>query len=671
MAKTFTGGALISYGDTLPGVSNSSDGALFFRTNSGVNSGLYLFGFIKDTNSGVLGPQVGQGWTQVSFDPGNFVLKSGDVMTGTLEIPAFLRVTQASGAQRILIGNQDSGGINKPGIVEGVNGAVRIGQGTTWVGNGGTNASYFSVDISAGVNGLTYLGQKVWHQQNDGSGSGLDADTLDGIDSSVFRDASNAFTTGTLPTARGGTGNSGAPNVGGIIYGNSGPSMSSSAVGAATSGVGTAQVWQVLTSGAAGAPLWVNSTSLNVAFATSANSANSATTATTATNATNAANVPWTGITGLPTASQTFANSPVANFVTYARPSLFHDMGNFGVQSMTPVQFQPFSISGFSAYNTTDIGNFQTGLTVVGSGGSYGLQIAANWNFEELAPNGLRFRVNDDTGTPGQWGAWQTIWDQGNLTNLSQLTNGPGYTTLAAANAAYVFKAGDTMTGTLQLPAIGVSASIGATGTITCSSNIVSTGGFLSVNGNVVSAGANVIAQNGSVRSGNNAGSTGYVELDPGDAAHTGYLSFYSANTNRQGYIGYATTTGSTDTGTINFVMATASFSGAIVAAGNITAFSDLRLKTDLEIISRPIDRVKKLRGFTFTRTDTGERQTGLIAQDVLAVMPEAVVEQENGMLSVAYGNLAGLFVETIKEQQNQIDELRAQVERLLRLLGA
>ena len=52
-----------------------------------------------------------------------------------------------------------------------------------------------------------------------------------------------------------------------------------------------------------------------------------------------------------------------------------------------------------------------------------------------------------------------------------------------------------------------------------------------------------------------------------------------------------------------------------------------------------------------------------MIAQDVLAVLPEAVVESDDGYYGVAYGNMVGLLIEAIKEQQQQIEKLTALVE--------
>jgi len=114
----------------------------------------------------------------------------------------------------------------------------------------------------------------------------------------------------------------------------------------------------------------------------------------------------------------------------------------------------------------------------------------------------------------------------------------------------------------------------------------------------------------------------------------------------------------------------------SLTCINNITGYSDLRLKTDIEVITDALDKVNALRGVMFTRIDTGERQTGLIAQDVQAVLPEAVKEgsDEHHTLSLAYGNLAGLLVEAIKElsaaskaQAKLIEEQDKIIENLTR----
>ena len=85
------------------------------------------------------------------------------------------------------------------------------------------------------------------------------------------------------------------------------------------------------------------------------------------------------------------------------------------------------------------------------------------------------------------------------------------------------------------------------------------------------------------------------------------------------------------------------SLSGNFTASGNITAYSDRRLKSDIETIPDALSKVAKMRGVNFTMKDTGARSTGVIAQDLQSVIPEAVHTNDDGYLSVAYGNLVGV----------------------------
>lgn len=99
---------------------------------------------------------------------------------------------------------------------------------------------------------------------------------------------------------------------------------------------------------------------------------------------------------------------------------------------------------------------------------------------------------------------------------------------------------------------------------------------------------------------------------------------------------------------------------GAITAAGNVTAFSDIKLKDNIAPIGDALYKVGRLNGVTYNRKDIEgtPKQTGLIAQEVQAVLPEAVMDHD-GTLSVAYGNMVGLLVEAIKELKAEIEELK------------
>ena len=114
-------------------------------------------------------------------------------------------------------------------------------------------------------------------------------------------------------------------------------------------------------------------------------------------------------------------------------------------------------------------------------------------------------------------------------------------------------------------------------------------------------------------------------------------------------------------TNTYRFTSDTA---GNFVAQGNVTAYSDRRLKKDITPITDALSKVEQLTGYTYERTDTGERQTGLIAQDVQAVLPEAVHTDPDGTLSLAYGNMVGLLVEAIKELKAEVADLKMQLSK-------
>jgi hypothetical protein len=102
-------------------------------------------------------------------------------------------------------------------------------------------------------------------------------------------------------------------------------------------------------------------------------------------------------------------------------------------------------------------------------------------------------------------------------------------------------------------------------------------------------------------------------------------------------------------------------FGNAITHNGNTITDSDASVKTDLVRIEAALNKVKALTGYTFTNITTGKRGTGLIAQDVQAVLPEAVYT-EGSILGLAYGNLMGLMVEAIKDLSNEIDGIKARL---------
>ena len=106
-----------------------------------------------------------------------------------------------------------------------------------------------------------------------------------------------------------------------------------------------------------------------------------------------------------------------------------------------------------------------------------------------------------------------------------------------------------------------------------------------------------------------------------------------------------------------------------LIVSGEITASSDVRLKKNIKTIPNALEKVQQLRGVEFEFTNSGKDSVGLIAQEVENVIPQVVLttEQNNlpDMKSVNYASLVGVLVEAIKEQQLQIDDLKAQVSLL------
>jgi hypothetical protein len=99
------------------------------------------------------------------------------------------------------------------------------------------------------------------------------------------------------------------------------------------------------------------------------------------------------------------------------------------------------------------------------------------------------------------------------------------------------------------------------------------------------------------------------------------------------------------------------------------TTYSSRRWKTNIEPINGALDKVERLRGVSFNWKASGKSDIGLVAEEVGQVVPEVVVFEKNGedAKSVDYGRLTALLVEAVKDQQNEIKELSAQVEKLCR----
>jgi len=119
---------------------------------------------------------------------------------------------------------------------------------------------------------------------------------------------------------------------------------------------------------------------------------------------------------------------------------------------------------------------------------------------------------------------------------------------------------------------------------------------------------------------------------------------------------------GNDDGSTITALTVDMSAAGAATFNNDVTAFSDVILKDDINTIDNALERVQGMRGVFFNRKDNKqERQTGVIAQEVEPFLPEVVREtkDEKKIKSVAYGNMVGVLIEAIKELNAKIEELQ------------
>ena len=94
---------------------------------------------------------------------------------------------------------------------------------------------------------------------------------------------------------------------------------------------------------------------------------------------------------------------------------------------------------------------------------------------------------------------------------------------------------------------------------------------------------------------------------------------------------------------------------------------SDERLKENINVITGSLNKIKQIRGVTYNWIDKNKgtsQEIGVIAQDLLPVLPQLVVEN-NSYYSVNYLKLAPVLIEAIKEQQTIIENLKSRIETL------
>ena len=155
------------------------------------------------------------------------------------------------------------------------------------------------------------------------------------------------------------------------------------------------------------------------------------------------------------------------------------------------------------------------------------------------------------------------------------------------------------------------------------------------------------IVQSGDIVMGNNLTVTGTGSIS--QATVSGTVTTSNINGDAALYINGTTTVGGD-----------LSVTGSITADGNITAYSDKRLKSDIKRIENALEKLTSIGGYTYMMN--GMTNTGLIAQEVLEILPEAVSGSEDTKYALAYGNLMGIVVEAIKELREDVEKIKNKI---------
>ena len=121
------------------------------------------------------------------------------------------------------------------------------------------------------------------------------------------------------------------------------------------------------------------------------------------------------------------------------------------------------------------------------------------------------------------------------------------------------------------------------------------------------------------------------------------------------------TTLGDTDTDvtTIN---------GELRVTQDIIAYysSDRRLKDNIVPIDNSLSKILSISGNTYDwneKSNKSGNDVGVIAQEILEVLPEAVITRDNGYLAVDYQKLVPLLIEAIKELSNKVENLEQKLQ--------
>ena len=631
--------ANINANSTLILASSGSD-TLALTANNGVsvvgNSGTKSIniGLITSGTSGNTMTSNGTSWVSSTLTlqnlPGAWTKKAADCATTAA---LTLNTAQATidgiaitATTRVLVKNQATASQN--GIYTGM-------STTTWVRDtdAATSGNISGATISVDA-GTTQFGQ-IW------TNNFQHTDTLGTTSMNWYRILDTSMT---LPIANGGTNSTATPTAGGIGYG--------TGTAHAYTGVGTSG--QVLTSAGAGAPTWSSAAGTG----TTASSSRLSYTATS-------------GQTLFTTPTYVPGSSQLSVYISGVKqyPADYTETTGTSVTLTTGAVVGDTVLIEVNGYNLVSSWVSTPAVylnTYTGNGSTTAFTLAQT----PIIPSNIVLSINGITQLQSAY----------SLTgNTVTFTSAP---LSGATIEGRVFGSGAIYANTIAGAVVLVSSS-------TCLS---STTGTLVVNNGVGVTGnvwADGVYSNGVVRgttlvSNVSTGTAPFIVTSTTPVANLNvggnaagfpaagvaeigrYLDFHGASTGAADFD--VRLDGGAGNGTTGSQALNVTASGGLICNANITAYSDIRLKENISIIPNAMNKLMLLRGVTFTRNDlpdTTTLHTGVIAQEVLAVLPEAVTQNHDGIYSVAYGNMVGLLIEAIKEQQSIITNLSNRLDAL------
>ena len=338
------------------------------------------------------------------------------------------------------------------------------------------------------------------------------------------------------------------------------------------------------------------------------------------------------------------------------------------------------------APSTLTAGNATTAVNVAG-GAAGSLHIQSGAGTTTMLPIGANATVLQSNGSTATWVAPSTLTagSAGSVSNALTINNGgsgaasgstfngSGAVTISYNTVGAPSTSGANATGTWNIVAgtANIASSAGTAGSVS-NALTINNGGSGSASGSTFNgSGAVTISYN----------TIGAPSTTGAGASGTWGISISGTANNATNLGGVAASSyltsvpnASTQVSSLGVGTSASGTSGEIRATGNITAYysSDARLKENVQPIPDALDSIDKINGVTFDWTadflkDQGEEDgyfvrkhdVGVIAQEIQAVLPEAVAEREDGYLAVKYDRIVPLLIQAIKELKAEVETLK------------